>query len=320
MANIRVKKAIPTSWFVSEQGKGFSFILAGIASSAVLTAQIGPQTFLVERYRNFYRLYNKGFSVPVPEKLYQRFEKTLNLLQLPQADKVRYSPFMTSGFDMFSAGTFGRFGVYIGMPVNFTYDSVNHIDKSKIMVNQESVIWETDAGQQLLNALVVPESAQMYAIAAEVKMRQSWKVFFDTFYASMGCALTYMCSGWLNEKFNLYHKPRQIRFIGYALILTFNLVNYVMLKDITQNVYEDRIDKELKALNPIFAEGGKLYFTKILERNKALRELMGKEGEKVFTVNGNDNYLIRNKHKPIVQRKEFFEEVDEEQEETTLKG
>ena len=37
-----------------------------------------------------------------------------------------------------------------------------------------------------------------------------------------------------------------------------------------------------------YAEGGVEFYTKVLQRNVALRELMGSEGEGVFTVKGND--------------------------------
>lgn len=81
-----------------------------------------------------------------------------------------------------------------------------------------------------------------------------------------------------------------------------------MCKDALQGFYEEKVDRELKALNPVFAEGGKVFYEKLLERNKALRVLMGKEGESTYTVTGNENFFLRQKHLPLVQRKAFFEE------------
>lgn len=184
-------------------------------------------------------------------------------------------------------------------------------------INQESVIWESDAGKQLLESLVVPENGQIYAIAKEIKLRNSFKLYLDTIYATLACMLAYGGSTKLNEKLNLYNKPRQMRFIGYALMAMFSAGNYIMIKDFTQNYYEEKIDRELKELSPVFAEGGQQFYSQILERNKALRVLMGKEGENVYTVLGNENFIFRHKHRPIVQRKAFFEEKSTPQPEET---
>lgn len=84
---------------------------------------------------------------------------------------------------------------------------------------------------------------------------------------------------------------------------------YFMMKDVSQFTIEKRIDEALKKANPIFEEGGKEYYTKIIERNQALRKLLGKQGEIQYTALGNENHFLRIKHIPLVQRKEFFEGV-----------
>lgn len=157
----------------------------------------------------------------------------------------------------------------------------------------------------------------MYAIAKEIKLRNSYKLYIDTICATLAIILAYGGSAKLNEKLNLYNKPRKIRFIGYALMTMFSAGNYIMCKDFTQNYYEEKIDRELKEFSPVFAEGGKQFYTQILERNKALRVLMGKDGENEYTVLGNENFIIRHKHRPIVQRKAFFEEESTSQPEET---
>lgn len=94
----------------------------------------------------------------------------------------------------------------------------------------------------------------------------------------------------------------------YGLVSSIFIMNYFMIKDVAQLYFDEQIDKELKKMNPVFAEGGKEYYTKILQRNIALRQLMGQEGEMVYTVTGNNNYLFRTKHLPLVHRKKIFEE------------
>lgn len=43
---------------------------------------------------------------------------------------------MASGFDIYSLGAHGKFGVHVGIPINFGYESVEDIDKSKILVSK----------------------------------------------------------------------------------------------------------------------------------------------------------------------------------------
>ncbi|XP_028143068.2 transmembrane protein 177 isoform X2 [Diabrotica virgifera virgifera] len=174
-------------------------------------------------------------------------------------------------------------------------------------INHETIIWETEPAQNLLKSLVLSENAQLYAMAREVLHRQTPKPLIDTALNANLVISTYAICRTLNEKFNLYDRPLSLRFGMYSLVALFSIGFYVMLKDVTQVYYEDKVDKELKKKNKIFLEGGKEFYSKLLERNKALRQLLGKEGETLYSVLGNENSLFRNKHIPLVQRLSAFE-------------
>lgn len=120
--------------------------------------------------------------------------------------------------------------------------------------------------------------------------------------------MVYGISKQINEKFNFYAKPLGLRLALYSIVGVFGFGFYAMATDVSQVYYEGQIDKELKEKSELFIDGGKEYYSKLLERNKALRYLLGKEGERLYSVLGNDNYLLRQKHIPLVQRKTHFEE------------
>lgn len=172
-----------------------------------------------------------------------------------------------------------------------------------------SVPWETEEGKLLLKSLILSEKAQMYAMAREIQIRQTPKYFIDLFSSVTAFIVAYGVGNNLNTKFNLYTKPRPVRFIMYGLLGCFALSNYIFITDFTQLYYEKQIDEYLKNKNKIFKEGGKEFYESTLNRNIAFRKLMGKVGESNYTSLGNENYMIRQKHLPLLQRKDFFESM-----------
>ncbi|EFA10319.1 transmembrane protein 177 [Tribolium castaneum] len=295
-------------WLLTETGKKACYYAAGATTSVILLAHTLPQTIFLSQYEDLFHLYKHGFSVPLTEKVQKRFEKALDLLEVEHRDRHLYKPFAAYGFDIFSAGTsYSKFGVRVGIPTHFFYDDESSVDKSSIKIRDESVIWESDEGKLLLKSLVLSENAQIYAMAREIKMRDTLKGMLDTVVAVVSWSGMYGISNTLNIKFDLYSKPRPVRIIMYCLVGAFSFGSYVFCKDFSQVYYETQIDKELKEKNPVFAEGGKEFYNKIVARNIALRKMLGKEGERAYTALGNDNYLFRYRHVPVVQRKLFFE-------------
>ncbi|CAH0546937.1 unnamed protein product [Brassicogethes aeneus] len=295
------------NWFITENGRKFSFYAAGAASTCAMLLNFLPQTILLEQYKDLVQLYKKGLSVPVSLKLKERFLKAIEITQVHPLDRELFKPFSAYGFEIFSAGSiFSRYGVIVGLPANFSYDSLDGIDKSIIKVNNEPVPWDTEEGQALLNSLVLSENAQLYAIAREIRYRQTSKPLLDVFLATSSCLVAYGLGNKINKKFNFYMQPFPLRFIMYSLVGLFVAGNYIICKDFSQIYYEESIDKELKEI-PEMASGGKEFYEKILQRNVALRKLMGKDGENLYTSSGNENYMVRLKHIPLVQRKSFFE-------------
>lgn len=144
-------------------------------------------------------------------------------------------------------------------------------------------------------------------------MKQTLKPLIDWFAAGSSCLMVYGISNHINEKFNYYAKPVGFRLLLYTLTGLFCFGTYITIKDGFQLYYEREIDKQLTQEIPTFIKAGEEYYRKILERNKALRKLMGAEGEKSYSALGNENYFFRTKHIPLVDRKAFFEELSKTQ-------
>lgn len=147
----------------------------------------------------------------------------------------------------------------------------------------------------------------MYAIAREIKYRATMKPLFDGAAAGVIISLTYAIGKQLNHTYNLNARPYTIRAVIYSLLSVMSCTYYFFLKDVYQVNVEDEIDEEL-VQNPVFAEGGMEFYGKILQRNIALRKLLGREGENMYTALGNENSFFRTKHSPLVQRLTYFKE------------
>lgn len=75
-------------------------------------------------------------SVSLSNQLKERFEKAMDLADVPPDEKKLYKPFHVVAFDVFNAGNhLSKYGCRIGIPQNFTYKDVDTIPKHKIKVS-----------------------------------------------------------------------------------------------------------------------------------------------------------------------------------------
>ncbi|XP_025836713.1 transmembrane protein 177 [Agrilus planipennis] len=296
------------SWLLTKKGKNFTAGAACTGIAGLMFIKVLPNTIFIDQYRDVLHFYKNGFTVPLTKPIKERFNKALDILEIPDIERLFIRPFFSVGFDVFSAGTTrSRFGSIIGIPFNFTYIDDDMVDKSVIKLRQESVPWELDDGKLLYKSLFLSENAQIYAMAREIEMCRTLKFPIDSLLMVSASLAAYGLGNTLNVKYNMYAKPRAIRVIMYGLIGAFMFLTYCFIKDAVQLHFERKIDEYLKNKNDIFKEGGKEYYEKVLMRNIALRGLLGSEGTSLYTALGNENYILRQKHLPLVQRKQFFE-------------
>lgn len=176
-----------------------------------------------------------------------------------------------------------------------------------LQVNQNNIDWTSETGQKLANALILPDNVQQFAICREILMTQNNKVQFESTYPFVSIFFVYTFTQYLNRRLNLYAAPTVIRGILYSIAGLFGLGTYFLLKDMTEVYYETDVDKKLCALGPEYVKAGAIFYEKMLLRNQALRELMGKEGEKKYSKLGNENFFLRQPRLALVHRKQYFE-------------
>ncbi|PZC82745.1 hypothetical protein B5X24_HaOG209843 [Helicoverpa armigera] len=309
----------PINWFLTEKGRTFSFSVITGTGIACAAAKYGPQTFFLDKYKNFVHYYNNGEPALLSKELRDRCSKCLDILKIPDVHRKLVVPFSVFGFDLFHAGSKNsKFGVAIGIPVNFNYKTLADIQADDIQVNQKKVDWESEAGKKLAEALILPEKVQEFAICREIIMTQNNKIVYQAAYPFTCLFFAYNVSQMLNRRLNLYAGPPLMRGILYSIVGMFATGLYFLMTDMTEVHYETNTDEKLCELGPEYVKSGKIFYEKLLNRNQALRELMGSEGEKKYSKMGNENFGIRQPRIALVHRKLYFEQKLKEMNDTEI--
>ncbi|XP_063620965.1 transmembrane protein 177 [Cydia splendana] len=298
----------PISWFLTDQGRSVSFALVTGSGLALTAAKFLPHTFFLDKYKEFVHNYTDGKPDPLPRELTERYKTCLDILKLADVHRKLVSPFTVFGFDLFHAGSSSsKYGVAVGIPVNFTYKSVADLENADIKVNQKKIDWTSEAGQKLADSLILPERVQQFAICREILMTHNNKVQYEATFPFICIFFVYNLTTYLNRKLNLYSGPAAMRGTLYSIVGLFGVGTYFLMKDLSEVYYETEVDKSLCALGPEYVEAGVVFYDKILKRNQALRELMGAEGEKKYSKLGNENFFLRQPRLALVHRKLYFE-------------
>lgn len=296
------------AWFTTPMGRKVAF--AGVFSAGLSFSSINflPHTFFLNKFREFVQLYKHGLAVPVPEDVLKRFQEVLDDMKVSSMHRLLIKPFTVYGFDTFHAGsTYTKQGAIVGIPSFFHYSSINDVDTTVIKITGEPVAWSTKEGQQFLHSLILSEAAQKFAIGCEVAYVRTPYVYCNTFYPFTALFFVYATIQHLKRKLHLEKQPQAFRGMVYILLSIFGVGLWAVLKDVTTTHYEKKCDEEVSSLSEVYAKGGLEFYSKILQRNIALRSLMNEKGKKLYSVSGNRLYFIRQKSLPLINRKLFME-------------
>ncbi|XP_049807347.1 transmembrane protein 177 isoform X1 [Schistocerca nitens] len=296
------------AWFTTPMGRKVVFAGVFTAGMSFMSINYFPNTFFLDDFREFMQLYRHGLAVPIPEDVLKRFQVVMDDMKVSSNERSLIKPFTVYGFDTFHAGsTYTKQGAIVGIPSFFHYSSVDQVDKTVIKVSGEPVAWSTKEGQQFLDSLILSDAAQKFAIGCEVAYVRTPYVYLNTLYPFAALSLVYTIAQNLNRKLHMEKQPQAIRGVVYSVLAIFGVGLWAVLKDVTSTHYEKKCDEEVSSLSETYAKGGLEFYSKILQRNIALRSLLGKKGKKLYSVSGNRQYFIRQKSLPLINRKLFLE-------------
>ncbi|KAK2582047.1 hypothetical protein KPH14_002752 [Odynerus spinipes] len=266
-----------------------------------------PHTIFLNKLEETVACYRRSVRVPVNDKLKKMCKEVMNDLKLPQEVQSLIKPFHVFGFDIFHAGTLkNKSGGIVGIPINFTYDDITAVPTSEITINHKLLNRFKKEANDLLNTLILSEDAKKYAIAHEILKLQNSDVHTSAYGLSSIIIIVTLLYNRIVHRLNLYEKRPLYRrtFLLSSIILV--LVSWFAFKDTNSRNLDNSIDDTISKLGLNYINGGKDFYDNLIKRNIALRSLMGKDGEKLFSSNGNIEYFLRQKSMPLSHRRNFF--------------
>lgn len=197
-----------------------------------------------------------------------------------------------------------RFGAYIGVPATFIYTSADEVDRDHLRIPQYTIDWTSDVGQALLNAIVLSDKAKEFAIAREINYAATYHLHIDTIMRCGFGILAYVSGSMLNGIFQL---SRRLKVWARAGVFSFVAVTSGFLYLLASDAYfcwrDNSIDRKTAQLSQFYAEGGVEFYNKMLERNQALRTVLGARGPSLYTLYGNNVSTWRQPHTQISARR-----------------
>lgn len=231
----------------------------------------------------------------MPTELKERCQHVLTKIKVPRKDKKDIRFFLVSGDEPFHWGSLESDAPsIIGLPWNFVYNKIADIEISDIRVfGDQTANWDSRWGKKLLESLVLTDDEKKFAIGREIYMLDSYRRVISPAILFVCVSLGLMVKAFVNQHPSCArYSPLMKKGIKGATAL-FTIINFVALRDMMSMHYEMSADQRAADLDTEYYDGAMSYYTKLLQRGKAYRALMGEdEGPKYFTAEGDERRPI----------------------------
>jgi hypothetical protein len=258
-------------------------------------------------------MYTKGKPATLDPEVGNRANAALKELKMARTKKASIKFFPVFGDDVFSAGGLSLAkGAIVGIPHNFSYKRVEDMDLTQVTVfNNQSVKWNSKAGKRLLESCVLSEKAQKFAIAREIWKTDTEVTYFESGNYALGIFLWFVINKSILTHYKLYSRPLAVKLGVTMLSGLVALTNYFILNDGYHTYLDKSCDAKAVDTGPEYFDGAIEYYTKLLQRNKALRRLMGNDGAKYWSPDGNVYNLLRTPTMPLTDRITAIQNIKE---------
>lgn len=251
-------------------------------------------------------MYRIGKEIPLDLKIQRTIRQVMDDLKLPENVRSVIKPFSGFGFDLIHAGTLdAKYGAILGIPANFT--NTEEQLRAELQIKEEPIDWTRKDARTLLNMLILSENAQKFTIASEILRIQAEEPYYNSVRLALIIAVLWTLYNAITYRYKLREHNTLLCRMLYLVFTLLGVISWFGIKDYRSYRLDSEHDRILCKLGAEYVKGGQEFYEKTLMRNRALRSLLGKEGEKIYTTNGNEQAFLRQKHLPMSYRKDFFD-------------
>lgn len=305
-------------------------ILGSVVTGVWLGYQWIPQTVLLPWLENRYSFYSIDGSGDLQRE--ELNSSSLSLIEQVKADlrargvkekcfeRCRVFKMNSTGWMYHCGTTRVGTGAIIGIPFIFELNlpqMIPYIRKMKATYDITKIEWDSEAGQQYIQNLLLSDSAKKYAIAWQFNYANSYYLFGKTFLGVSVFVAYFIQSMQTQMKVfkrenihKLLHRQQVLmnKRLGYKkafseaenygivrmyahlrqvrLAIAFIALYHILYYSYRWN-FDKSIDRKTGKLGEEYLHGGIEFYGKVLERNKAQRELMD-IGPQYFKENGDN--------------------------------
>ncbi|XP_068966244.1 transmembrane protein 177 isoform X2 [Bombus flavifrons] len=233
----------------------------------------------------------------------------VNLLYRPMIPEERIKFFNVHDIEMFHAGsTYTKYGGLVGIPVNFEYNDISHINNGNISIQSASLQWDAEATEEFHKSLVLSENAQKFAVAQQILKVAT----FDPIIKSVNACADALIGVGMYEFLCLKLKVTKQQWGKNALCMSIAAIGTFTFTLLTHNgldyYRETEVNEIISKFGDKYIQGGVEYYEKLSQRNRALRVLLGSKGRYMFTPVGNQTTWFTKKRIPISEQIDYFKQ------------
>lgn len=297
---------------IRQHGGKFALALGTYFFAKNATKHIFPNYFLTGRQGSVtVDVEEMGYAI----KLITQCTKDSNI------NVFKITPFVSEMVEVSSAGFLSLFGHgAVGIPRTFYCDylyeiyELEVIQKLRKQLTQKQIFSEPSQNEnKLTKSFLLSTNGQKFAVVRHLRyLDKNWGIYEAV------VSPIFVGIGYISAMFSprlLFGKPKPVHISSIFGLTFMSLLGSWFLCKIVQSklnqIASKDVDDFAASLSSDYAEGAVEFYTNITESHKALRVLLGKNGEKQFSVFGNryDGFIFNKYGEPYVNRIERFQKL-----------
>lgn len=200
----------------------------------------------------------------------------------------------------------------LGLPATFNWKTDEEFENGKHSLIKKNFPWEHPQADRVKAALMLTDEEKEFVIARQLGYLDNRNVY-ARLVQRFGClGVAFFVAHAVNMKYGFYNRRIHTTATNTVIVTIFGMFAIIgcgllVFMDDAYTCYLDRLaDKYAGTASKQYAAAGVSYYNKLLESNKALRDIIP-GAEKKFTVYGNEMVgIFRTKTIPIMQRRDYL--------------